>query len=259
MNPIAYYGNLLLSGTLSGSAAATTNPVRLVSDGSINVTYALTSATVTQSGSVLVSLTVSGAPVALSIPRCEIPSGYTLKLQSMSNPVTEAGLVTVVSAFFNAETFSFLSGFAAPTAALYWRVLLSGVSGLSVAEAAEVQLALVSANLGAPQVGVERTHKRQFARVEIPGGQPFVRRDGPMLERSRYVLVGVSGGSGIEGAADQATLEAFVEAVNGGDAFTLVDDLARSYWAELLDVDVVVGDTAGVHGWSLTFQEIQVD
>jgi hypothetical protein len=261
MRPVVYYNNLLLSGTLTGSNSTSANPVRLVDDGSINVAYALTSATTLQSGHVRVALTSAQAPAALSLPKCEIPSGYTLKLQSMTDPVTEAGLVTVVSATFTTMTRFFLVPITGAAVSLHWRVMLSGVSGLVPAQTHEVQLAQVAAIIGSVQLGVDRGHVLQKTRIPVPGGQPFVRRDGPKLDRTGYVLIAASGAyaAAVSGLADQAVLQAFIEAVEGGDAFTLTDDLNRSYWAELLDGEVMERDDAGVSAWRLTFQEIQVD
>lgn len=261
MDPIIYYDNLLLSGTLTGTRASQTNPVRLVDDGSINVPYTITSAQTTQSGSVYVTLTSAQLPAALSIPKCVIPSGYTLKLQSMSNAVNETGLVTVLSATFTSETRSYLAELPSGTvAATIWRVMLSGVSGLVSARVHEVQLAPTRAVLGVPQVGIARRKIRQYARTPVPGGQPFVRRDGPILDASTYVLVAISGApSDTPGLSDQGTIEAFIQAVDGGDAFTITDDLARTYWAELVDMEPDFNDEAGAFTWKLNIQEIEID
>jgi hypothetical protein len=265
MRPVIYYGNLLLSGTLSGTNASPTNPVRQTADGSINLPYIHTAnvSPTLQSGSVYVTLTSAQAPVGLSLPRALLSSGHTLKLQSMSNAQTEAGLTTALTVTFSGTTRSYLAETSGLTPALVWRVLISGVSGIVPAQANEIQLIGTRFQLGAPQVGVARGHVRQYVRTGVPGGQPFVRRDGPKLERSQYVLASVVSGE-LDSVNDDILtdgdgLVAFIDATDGGGAFTLTDDLSRSYWAELLDVEVAENDVAGVSSWSLTFQEIAVD
>jgi len=264
MRPIVYYGNLLLSGTLSGTNNSTTNPVRQVADGSINLGYILASdqSPTLQSGSVYVILVSSQAPLGISIPKGLLQSGHTLKLQSMSDPVSEAGLVTALTTTFTAQTEFYLAQISGLAAAAVWRVLISGVSGLVPARTHEIQLFTHQFEFGEVQVGIDRGHVRQFSRIAIPGGQPFVRREGPKLERSPYRLFSVVSaqlGFTEENLTNGDGLVDFIDAIDGGDAFTLTDDLARSYWAELLDAEPSQSDVAGVSEWTLTFQEIKVE
>jgi len=257
----------MLSGTLSGTNASTTNPVRQVADGSINLGYVVTpTGQSLTSGSVYVTLASAQTLSGLSIPKGLIPSGYTLKLQSMSNAVTEAGLTTHYTLVVSAETEFVLTTVSGASPALVWRVMLSGVSGLAPARTHEIQLFTSQFQFGDVQVGIDRGHVRQFSRIGIPGGQPFVRREGPKLERSPYSFVSITsaqlaaGGPGLsEFVTDGDGLVAFIDAIDGGDAFTLTDDLGRSYWAELLDPEPAQRDVGEVSSWLLTFQEIKVE
>jgi hypothetical protein len=93
---------------------------------------------------------------------------------------------------------------------------------------------------------------RQFTRIPVPGGQPFVKRNGPGLRRTLCTFTLVSG-------VEVTEAEAFVDAVEGGQAFTLVDDRSETYWAELMEGDVPFRDNAGIFAVSLTFQEISAE
>ncbi len=254
--PIVYYDNLLLSGTLSGSEQSTDNPVRQVADGSINLGYTHTSdvSPTAHSGSVYLTLTSPQEPATFILPRCELHSGMTLKLQSMDD-VAETNLATVLTqevsgelAFYKAD----LPGGGTPRAV--WRILISGASGLVPAKVHEAQLAVTKTQFArSPQVEVARTRVRQFTRLAVPGGQPFVKRDGPRLRRTAYNFILISG-------VEADALRDFVDAVEGGEAFTFEDDQSACYWAELLGNDIPENDSAGVSSWAqLTFQEIKVD
>lgn len=255
MKPIVFYGNLLLSGVLIGSRNSTSNPVRKVADGSINLPYTHTADTGPglHSGSISVTLTSAQVPSTLVLPQCSIASGFTLLLQSMDD-VFGTNTVNVISADFNSTTKFYKQDLPSGAAAnLVWRVMLSGASGLVPAKVNEIQLATTKEQFArSHQVGVERGRVRQFTRTPIPGGQPFVKRDGPRLRRTGISLILVSG-------TEVNAVRDFVDAVEGGDAFTFTDDLGSSYWAELLGAEVIEDDQAGVSSWRLQFQEIKVD
>lgn len=253
MRPIVYYGNLYSQGVLSGTVDALDNPVRRVGDESINLAYTITSGLSggVRSGEANVTLAASGAsPVALCVHRHTIPSGTYVAVSGTDfdsgNPV---GL-----------RFAQVSGedplvllLTGQVRGIYFTHVFNPVSGDTQYEAAELQLATTRYQLPrSPLVGVRRTKVRQFARLEVPGGQPFTLRVGPMLRQTTYNVVLVSGSQ-----VDDA--EAFVEAVQGGESFTLTDDLGDSYWAELLGGTVDFDDQAGVYNLRLTFQEIRVE
>lgn len=252
--PTVYYGNLMLSGTLSGSNNTTTNPARRVADGSINLSYTATrdvSASL-HSGQVQVVLTSAQVPDALSIPLMSVPSGFTLELQSAPSEFA-SGTTVLSTTFTDAETTRYKSDLPSGTsAALVWRVVLSGVSGLVAAKVNEVQLATKQAYPRNVEVGVQRQHVRQFTRIPVPGGQPFVKRDGPKLRRFTYKFYTID-------SAEVGNFRDLVHALEGGDAFTFSDDLGDWYWAEMPDPVVPEDDQAGVASWSVVVQEVRVD
>lgn len=253
--PIVYYGNHMTSGTLSGSTESTDNPVREVADGSINLGYAVTTdvSPTAHSGQVDLVLNAAVRPAAFILPRCSLVSGLTLLLQSMDD-VGGTNLATVVSAdistlttFYKAEISS------GETPRAVWRLLISGVSGLVPAKVHESQLAVTRTQFArSPEVSVSRIRVRQFTRIPVPGGQPFVKKDGPRLRRYTYNFVLVSG------ATENNPMRDFVDAVEGGEAFTTQDDLGDCYWAELLGNEINEGDSAGVSRWATAIQEIRV-
>lgn len=251
--PIIYHSNLLLSGSISGTAATTDNPVRKLRDGSINLPYEVTADVAgIQSGSVTLELTAAQAPDAFILPKCDLLSGHTIVLESMDD-LAETNLATVVSADIVTPTVFLLSGTSGTTARAVWRMTITGAIGL--AEQAKVHEWTLPTRYdfpNSPQIGVGRARVRQFTRLAIPGGQPFVRRDGLRLRRTAYQFVLVSG-SEVDG------LRAVVDVLEGGDAFTHTDDLAQSYWGELLEQVVDEGDEAGVSSVQLTVQEIRVE
>lgn len=252
--PAVYYGNLLLSGTLSGSNNTTTNPARRVADGSVNLSYTMTrdvSASL-NSGQVQVVLTSAQVPDALSIPRMSVPSGFTLELQSAPSEFA-SGTVVLSKAFSGAEATSYRADLPGGTSsALVWRVILSGASGLVSPKVHEVQLATKQDFPRAVEVGVQRQHVRQFTRIPVPGGQPFVKRDGPKLRRYQYRFRTIS-------SQEASDFRDLVQALEGGDAFTFVDDLGDAYWAEMPEATVPEDDEGGVSTWSVVAQEIKVD
>lgn len=255
MKPIVYFGNLMLSGTLTGSNESTSNPVREVADGSINLGYILTEdvSPTLHSGSATVEMGVARVPTTLVLPKCLLQSGMTLRLfgaddtagTNQTNPVTQ---------LFTAETRFFLAELPSGSAAKkVWTLSVSGVSGLVPAQTHEIQLASSRSEFDRPpQVGVTRVRVLQYTRIAVPGGQPFVKREGPRLRRTEFTFLLTSG-------AEIDEVHAFVDGVDGGGAFTLTDDLGQSYWAELLGNDVGETDEAGVFTWRPTFQEIAVE
>lgn len=252
--PIFYHGNYLLSGTVTGSNDSAANPVRKVHDGSINLPYVFSVDVdpTTQSGQVTVDLTTRELPAALSLPKCALLSGHTVKLQSMTNTAGD-GTVDVITSGLTAPQNFLLAELPVASGNFVWRVVISGASGLVTPKVNEVQLASTKTQLPrSPEVAVSREHVRQFTRMPVPGGQPFVKRDGPMLRLVRYQFRSVQG-------TETNALRSFVQDIEGGSAFTMTSDLEESYWAELLAPTVPEEDEAGVSQWTLTPQEIKVD
>ena len=101
-----------------------------------------------------------------------------------------------------------------------------------------------------PEVGVTRDRVRQFKRIDVPNGQAFVKKLGPMLRRTSYSCVAVSG-------AERDAVNAFVDAVDGGQPFYFTDDLGDTYWAEIPEPVVTTSDEAGIDNMQITFQEIK--
>jgi hypothetical protein len=102
-----------------------------------------------------------------------------------------------------------------------------------------------------PEVGVNRVKVRQFSRIHIPGGQPFVKKDGPVLKRTGYQLVAISG-------AEVDSINTWIDGVAGGESFYFKDDLASEYWAEVPEPPFPFQDEAGVDRLSVTVQEVAV-
>ena len=243
----------MVSGVLSGSLQSTDNPVRKVADGSVNLGYTVSEDidATTHSGSITLTLTVADQPVAFALPRCDLASGTTLLLQSMDD-LAETNLATIVSATTTSGVEFFKEEITPGTDRAVWRLIISGASGLEPAKIHEAQLALTRMQFGrAHQMGVDRTRVRQYTRIPVPGGQPFVKRDGPRLRKTGYSFTLISG-------AENQPVRDFVDAVEGGEAFTIQDDLGACYWAELLGAEVPERDDAGVSSWGLVFQEIRV-
>lgn len=252
--PIFYYGSLLLSGTISGTAATTDNPIRKLRDGSINLPYEVTADVASiQSGSVTIQMTTARTTDAFILPKCGLLSGHWLHLESMDD-LAETNLASVIPSFEITEPTDFLlSGIAGATARKVWRLTITGDQALDAqALVHELQLPIKYQLPDSPQVGVDRTRVRQFTRIPVPGGQPFVKRDGPLLRQTSYQFI-LASGSDIDGVRNLAT------ALEGGDAFTHTDDLAASYWAELLGNAVAEADEAGVSSVALTVQEVNVE
>lgn len=251
--PIFYYGNLLLSGTLSGTADSATNPVRRVRDGSIGFehTPAQASSTLTVTGDIYVTLTASGTPAAWSFPRCLLTSGTAVQLHRMDD-VAETGIALVDSFTVSAETTS-VHRELTTSGALVWRVRVISPSGAEAGQDLhEVQLSSTKYQLPrSPSVGVTRTTIRQFDRVPLPGGEPFRARRGPPLRRVDYDFVILSG-------AELTNLHALVSGTDRSQAFVFTDDLGSTYWAELMGLTHLDADAAGVNTVALSVQEVRV-
>lgn len=248
MRPIAYHSNLFSSpGTLSGTHDASDNPAERVADGSVNLAYNASTVAVT-SGIVQVTLTTAARPDALVLARAGAISGARFILESEDvgggNNATELDFTPASNTVPVVQTIS------GGTARQVWRLTVSG--GAPPVQLHEAQLATQYQLPRSPDLLVRRTKVRQFTRIAVAGGQPFVKRNGPGLRRTLCTFVLISG-------AEVTAAEAFVDAVEGGQAFTLVDDRAETYWAELLEAAVPFDDTAGVFTVSLTFQEISAE
>ncbi len=247
--PILYYSNLFGQGTLSGSNASTTNPVLRVSDGSVGLDYTPTSGA-TPSGLVQVTLSVAASPDALVMPSGNALSGTRFILES--EDVGGGNNATVLDFTLAADAGAFVQDLGVPTARRVWRLTVSGLAAQAQMTAREFMLAEKLTLPRSPSVGVGRVRVRQFGRMPIVGGEPFVIRNGPPLRRTQYDVVAISG-------AEVSGLEAFVDAVDGGEFFYLIDDRSESYFAELLNGEVPFSDEAGVFQLNWTFQEIRAD
>jgi hypothetical protein len=252
--PIIYYGNALLSGTLSGSNATAANPIARVRDGSVNNSFKVTlSGATDRDGVVGLTLTTAAQPTGFVLPRCALSSGATVTLIMQTGPTDSAGLETLVSDTLTEDKSFYLADIAPTSGNLYFALTVSATSGITVAQTAhEIVLAQKYTLPRSPEVSVSRGKLRQFNRTDIPGGEPFIRRTGPMLRETAMNFVIVSG-------SEANALRGFVGGVEGGSAFTLTDDLGDSYWSELVDADVPEEDEAGVSSVALTFREIGVD
>ena len=246
--PIVYHSNLFSSpGTLSGTHDANDNLVGRVADGSVNLAYDASTVAIT-SGVMQVILTTAARPDALVLARAGAISGARFILESEDvgggNNATELDFVPANNTVPLVQTIS------GGTARQVWRLTVSG--GTPPVQLYEAQLATQYQVPRSPELQVTRTRVRQFTRVPVAGGQPFVKRNGPGLRRTLCTFVLISG-------TEVTEAEAFVDAVEGGQAFTLVDDRAETYWAELLESDVAFNDNAGIFTVSLTFQEISAE
>jgi len=247
MIPIIYWGNFFAEGALSGSTSTDANPGRRVGDGSINLPYEATSGS-PPSGVIQVTLSEAKAPDAFVLVLGDVTSGTRFTLES--EDLGGGNNATILDFTLTADTDRFVQTITGATARAVWR--LTVVSGAAQASFRELQLASAQQLPRSPEVGIDRTRVRQFTRIPIPGGQPFVKREGPRLRRTLYSFVAISG-------LEVSGLERFADGVEGGDAFTLVDDLAAQYWSELVESDVGFPDQAGVFTMQLGFQEIAVE
>lgn len=249
MNPIAYHSNLFALGTLSGSHDSVTNPVRRIADGSINLPYTLASGA-TPTGQVLVVLSSAQLPEALAVPYAPSSiSGFRFILES--GPAAVGPWSTVLDATIAADTDRFVEEFTT-SAQLAWRLTVSGMPGMAQFRPHEVMLSFKAEFPRPVQLGVARARVRQYTRLPIPGGQPFVKRDGPPLRRTRYVVVAVSG-------AEVQVLEDLVDALEGGQAFYFVDDLAHEYFAEMPEPEVPFDDSSGIYTVNPFILEVRAD
>lgn len=251
--PVIHYGNLFADGSLTSSEDATTNPVRRIADGSINLDYFVGALSGGANMEVIqVTLPTAASGVSLTINQTSIPAGTLFVVESFD--IGGGNLVEHLRETRGPRTDLVLNLSGVVADRKEWRLTISGGgtgSGVAGWRAGEIQLATGRLTMERPQVGVDRVRVRQFGRFEVPHGQPFVRRRGPRLRRLRYAFQLVSG-------IQVTDAEAFVDAVEGGQAFTLVDDQASTpIWAELMGADVGFDDQAGVQAASFTLQEIR--
>lgn len=251
MLPTIYHSNLYALGTLSGALDTDLNPVERVADGSVNLSYEAATSAVA-SGEIQVTLVTAARPNALTLPRVDPGSAASVRFILESEDVgggNNATELDFVVSDFSAPT---VQAIGAGTARRVWRLTVSGAAGFGPVDVYEAQLATKYEFPRRPIVPVDRARVRQHTRFSIAGGQPFVKRDGPTLRRTLYTTM-LTSGSQISGA------EAFVDAVDGGQSFTLVDDRAETYWAEMLGSEIPFQDEAGVYTWSPLFQEVNAE
>lgn len=248
MRPITYYGNLFSLGTLSGSNSTSSNSVARIADGSISLDYQLTSG-LTPSGDIQVTLSTAQTASALTVPSGLAVSGHRFILES--EDVGGGNNATILDFTLSSTSGTFVREFSGATARKVWRLTVSGTLSGSQFTTREVTLSDKLQFPRSPAVGVPRSSVRQFSRINIPGGQPFVKRDGPKLKRTAYTFVVLSG-------AERDSIDTWIEGIEGGEAFYFIDDEAGEYWAEVPDPPIPFQDEAGVHNLIMTFQEIAV-
>lgn len=248
MRPVVYFANLFSEGVVSGSRDTTTNQARRVGDGSINLEYTATSGAV-PSGAFAVTMPTAVLPDSFVLASGVAPSGTLFILESEDADGSNNAAVVSATTAAQVESFAYDIPQGA-TPRRRWRVVVSGVSGAAQLVVNEFMLATKFTFPRSPEVGVSRTRVRQFGRLAIPGGAPFVKREGGNLRRLSADFVVISG-------TELDSYHGFITEVEGGQAFYLTDDLGSSYWAELMGREQPQQDQAGVHRARLTFQEIK--
>lgn len=250
MRPKFYYNDRFKLGTLSGSLDTNINPVERAADADMGMYYVATSGT-PPSGVVQVTLPSDALPHSLVIAKAAALSGYRLILESEDvGGGNNAVRVDETTGSGTSAVYAVSGG--GGSARRVWRLTMSGTSGLSPLWLYEAMLADLQLMPRSNAVGVERTRVRQFTRTPIPGGTPFVKRDGPRLRRTGYSFTVVSG-------SEVAGLEQFVDGIDGGEFFFHVDDRGEQYMAELLNPGQVFDDEAGVFSVRMSVQEVESD
>ncbi len=250
MRPKFYHNDRFRLGTLSGSTNSPTNPMARACDGDVGLYYVLTSGS-PPFGRLEVELPTTEIPYALVISKAAQLSGCQILLESTTLArATWATRVNELASGAVSEVFvvSGDSGLARHV----WRLTVSGVTVSGQLQLYEAMLADLQEMPRSNEVGVERTRVRQYTRIPIPGGAPFVKRDGPRLRRTGYSFTVLDG-------AEVQALEAFVDSVDGGEFFFHVDDRGEQYVAELANPGQVFTDTAGVYSISMVVQEVETD
>jgi hypothetical protein len=252
MRPKFYYNDRWRLGTLSGSEDGALNPVERVADSSIGLAYIATS-----------------GGTAPGVIETVMPSGVTVNpthfVMARSTDLDDCRLIVEsedpnggnnavrLDVTISATTTSGVWTLSGGTARAVWRLTLSGTgAGSPAVSVYEMQLADEPIMPRSNEVGVSRDWLRQFRRQAIPGGEPFVVREGPRLRRTQYQFVVISG-------AELTSLQSFVEDIEGGQAFFHVDDLGQEYWAELGTQTQPFRDEAGVYAVAMTVLEVAVD
>ena len=252
MIPIIYYGNALLSGSLSGENDSSANPVARVRDGSVNLPYTHVLSGASRLDTVAVVLTSAVQPDSIAFPKCALTSGVRVQVWQASG-IGAPDLNEVLDETLPSDTSFYLADLSATSGNLTWIVGISATAQQPLPQYVhEILLARKYTPPRSPEVSVTRTRLRQFTRLPIPGGQPFTKRDGPMLRNTLYSFVVLSG-------AEVDALRNFISEIDGGQSFVITDDLGSSYWAELIGSNVPEQDDAGVSSISLQFQEVKVE
>ncbi len=254
MRPKFYYNDRFRLGPLSGSTMADDNPVARIADGDVGLYYLVTSGD--PPVGVLQLTMPSGDPVGpthLVIGKASNLNGYRLTL--VSEDVDGGNQNNRVLVDLATDTYNYVVEVIGPawSPRSVWRLTISGLtSGMEPAKLYEAMLADEQEMPRSNEVGVERTRVRQFTRIPVPGGTPFTKRDGPRLRRTGYSFKVLDG-------AEVAAMEAFVDAIEGGEFFFHIDDRAEQYMAELAGPGQVFSDTAGVYSINMTVQEVESD
>jgi hypothetical protein len=256
MRPIIYYGNVFAFGVLSGTNTEVNEPtgaVRRVSDADLSNPYQIVDGDPSTvegivSGEVAV-FTDGSLPTGFAMVIGSQLSGFQARLLSEdigggAAQVHDSRTLSGNDAYHFAVT-PLSSG------NQVWRYELSGTtSGIGIPQLNEIMLGVRYQLPRSPEVGVGRTKQRRFDRLAIPGGQPFLFRQGSALRQRAFRFYLISG-------TETEELDDFLDGVDGGDPFFLVDDHGEGYWAELVGNDQASDDQAGVHLVALTFCEIR--
>lgn len=262
--PIVYHGNLLASGSFgvkgqSNNAAFdpidSDNPVARVIDGSVLLPH--TPSGELYAGGALRSVTYQSVVTSNYSPDVLAYFG-THGADAWSFAVLQSSdfSASATTTRLSVATPGPLSGLAIYSlndshhnSRFNWMVNWVGLAAWGVSVPNEMWLAKAWTMPRSPEVGVERTRSRQFARLPIPNGQPFVKRYGPALRVTSYESILLSG-------SEIDAFNAMLTDIEGGEIFPFTDDLGDSYLAELVGPAVVEPDEAGVYAVSLTFREV---
>lgn len=250
MVPTFYHTNLFALGSLSGSTSGLTNPPERIADGDIGLVYVFTTGDPSV-GVVQLTLSAAQLPDALVLARVEQTSGFQLTLES--EDVGGANNVLVLNELLD-ETTHYVFPISGSSARQVWRLTLSAtVTGLAPAKIFEAVLADIYQLPRPNEVGVRRSRVRQVNRIDIPGGQPFTQKMGPVLQENVYSCVLLDGTSGEE----VAVYEEFVNAIDNGGSIWHIDDRGVEFWAEVIARDSQ--DEAGVFSLDIGVREVRVN
>jgi hypothetical protein len=262
--PIVYHGNVLASGSFGVKGQLTNtefdpidpeNPVARVIDGSVLLKH--TPSGELYAGDVLRAITYQVVATADHSPDTLIFYGTASSdansyVLGQSTDFIGTGSYTNWSGNIGPVSGLLIQSFTNPaqTSKLYWRFGSVGLAAWEVMVPREMWIATSWTMPRSPSVGIDRTRVRQFTRLDIPNGQPFVKRRGALLRQTTYNSVMVSG-------TEINAFNAMLSDIEGGEIFPFTDDLGDSYLAELVGPAIVEQDEAGIYTVGMTFREVE--